>query len=57
MTAVQAPKSGLVRSAGHAILSTVRAEAVFDMRDLYGLSATRIRSGFADAVKSLLAGY
>lgn len=39
------------------ILCSLRAESVFDMRDLYGLSRARIRARFRSAVTLLLKGY
>lgn len=39
------------------ILCTVRAEAVFDMRDLYGMSPARIKAGFVAAAEALLSEY
>lgn len=39
------------------LLCTVRAEAVFDMRDLYRVSEARIKARFGDAASTLLDRY
>lgn len=49
--------AGVVDDATALLLSTLRAEAVFDMRDLYGLSQSRTRRQFRLLVEAVLAAF